>query len=187
MEVGSQQEVMEVFPKAPITEGLIDIRVQLPGNVSLADLEQLHTKIKGKYPDKKTRRMWHGTIELKNGEEPQRTSHVQDQGYLFSTSDGKRVLQYRLDGFTFSRLRPYTRWEEVYSEAQKLWEIYRLATKPVSVTRLALRYINSIEIPSCNSISPVETRKDLTWMITSQQPRKFRKGFRKPLEPFLPG
>ena len=45
----------EVFPKAPLTEALIDIRVKLPGNVSLADLEKLQDKIRVEYPDKKSR------------------------------------------------------------------------------------------------------------------------------------
>jgi uncharacterized protein (TIGR04255 family) len=45
-------------------------------------------------------------------------------------------------------LRPYTRWEEVFAEARKLWGIYATETKSLLVTRLAVRYINSIEIPS---------------------------------------
>ena len=137
----------EVFPNPPITEGLIDIRVQLPGEVSLADLEKLHTKIEDAYPDKKSRKMWQGTLEFKEDSEPLKTAHFEVDGYHFRTSDGKQVVQYRLDGFTFSRLRPYSRWEDVFPEAKRLWEIYRASVKPVLVTRLAVRYINSIEIP----------------------------------------
>ena len=138
----------EIFPKAPITEGLIDIRVQLPAEVSLADLEKLHTKIKDAYPDKKSRKMWQGTLELKDEKEPLKTAHFEVDGYHFTSSNGRQVVQYRLDGFTFSRLRPYSSWEEVFPEAKRLWEIYRAFVKPVLVTRLAVRYINSIEIPS---------------------------------------
>jgi uncharacterized protein (TIGR04255 family) len=140
----------EVLRKAPITEGLIDIRVQLPGNVSLADLENLHTQVKYDYPDKKPRKMWAGTVELKNESEPLKTTQFRVDGYYFRTSDGKQVVQFRFDGFTFSRLRPYSRWEDVYREARRLWDIYRAETKPVLVNRLAVRYINSIEIPSKN-------------------------------------
>ena len=137
----------EVFPRSPITEALVDIRVQLPGNVSLADLENLHTQIKHEYPDKKTRNRWEGTFEFKGEKEPLKTIQSQIDGYLFSTSDGKQVVQYRLDGFTFSRLRPYSRWEDLYREATRLWGIYRTGTRPLLATRLAVRYINSIEIP----------------------------------------
>ena len=138
----------EIFPKAPITEGLIDIRVQLPGNVFLADLERLHPKIKDAYPDKKTRRMVQATLELKDEKDPLQTAHIEEDGYFFITSDGRQIVQYRLDGFTFSRLRPYSKWEDVFSEARRLWDIYRTSTKPILVSRLAVRYINSIEIPS---------------------------------------
>jgi uncharacterized protein (TIGR04255 family) len=58
------------------------------------------------------------------------------------------VAQFRLDGFSFSHLGHYSKWEDVSREAKKLWEIYRAGTKPVLVQRLATRYINSIAIPS---------------------------------------
>jgi len=138
----------EIFPHAPLTEALIDIRVKLSGNVSLADLEKLQDPIRVEYPDKKTRRMWEGTFEMKDEKEALQKTQFQVDGYLFTSADGKQVVQYRLDGFTFSRLRPYSRWEEVFAEAQKLWRIYTEGTKPLLVTRLAVRYINSIEIPS---------------------------------------
>jgi uncharacterized protein (TIGR04255 family) len=138
----------EVFPKAPITEALVDIRVKLPGNVSLADLEKLHDRIRVEYPDKKTRRMWEGTFEMRNEKDPLQKTPFQVDGYVFTSADGRQVVQFRLDGFTFSRLRPYSRWDEVFAEARRLWGIYMTETKPLLVTRLAVRYINSIEIPS---------------------------------------
>lgn len=137
----------EVFPRAPITEAVIDIRVELPGGMALADLEKLHLGIKDRYPGKKTRRMLQATFELKDEKEPLKTTALGADGFLFNNSEGTQVVQYRLDGFSFSRLPRYTRWEEVYPEAWRLWEIYRDATKPVRVTRLAVRYINSIDIP----------------------------------------
>lgn len=141
---------MEVFRKAPITEALIDIRVQLPQSVALADLDKLHGQIKAEYPDKKTRNLFLEKIELKGGEEPITEKHFQPVGYYFTRTDGTQVVQYRLDGFTFNRLRPYTQWEDIYPQARKLWEIYKSEVRPVQVTRLAVRYINSIEIPSRN-------------------------------------
>jgi len=140
--------MIEIFLKAPITEAVVDIRVQLPGDVSLGDLENLHTLIKEKYPDRKTRHRWEARIELKGLEQPLKAQQLQVEGYVFSTLDGKQVVQYRLDGFTFSRLRPYSRWEDVYGEATRLWEVYKTGTMPLVVNRLAVRYINSVEIPS---------------------------------------
>ncbi len=140
----------EVFPKAPITEALIDIRAQLPESVSLADLENLHALIKAEYPDKKPRKRFEGKIEFKDEKEPIKTSHFQEDGYYFRAPDGKQVVQFRLDGFTFNRLRPYSRWEDLYQEARRLWDIYKTGVKPLLATQVAVRYVNSIEIPSKN-------------------------------------
>ena len=51
-----------------------------------------------------------------------------------------------MDGFTFSRLTLYETWELFRDEAYRLWEKYKEITAPV-ITRVALRYINKMEIP----------------------------------------
>jgi uncharacterized protein (TIGR04255 family) len=140
--------MVERFRNAPITEALIDIRADLPPSVSLADLEKLHSQVEDNYPGKQTRTMWEGAIQPGDKREPLKTTRHHIDGYLFKSADGKQVVQFRLDGFSFSRLHPYTEWTEVYAEARRVWDIYRIATKPVGVKRLATRYINSIVIPS---------------------------------------
>jgi len=137
----------EVFPHAPITEALIEIRAQLPAGLTMSDLEDLHSKVKSGYPDKRTRKWIEGKFEFANAQAPFKSSAVQEDGYLFGSVDGKQVAQFRLDGFTFNRLRPYSRWQDFSQEARRLWEIYRDAVKPVLVTQIGVRYINSIEIP----------------------------------------
>lgn len=57
------------------------------------------------------------------------------------------MVQARLDGFTFSRLKPYDKWESLRDEARELWQHYIRIASPENVTRVALRYINRIEIP----------------------------------------
>jgi uncharacterized protein (TIGR04255 family) len=140
--------MVEVFPKAPITEAVIDIRVEPLESVSLASLEKLHDLIKPEYPDKKSRRRFEARIEFKEEQQPLGTSKFQQDGYYFTSADGKRTVQYRLDGFTFNRLRPYLHWEDLRNEAKRTWDIYKAHTNPLLVKRLAVRYINSIEIPS---------------------------------------
>jgi uncharacterized protein (TIGR04255 family) len=68
-------------------------------------------------------------------------------GFAFSTDDGREIFQPGLDGFTFSRLRPYGNWNDLRNEARRLWGIYREAVNPLSITRVAVRYINQIDIP----------------------------------------
>ena len=68
-------------------------------------------------------------------------------GYLNWSSDEKQVTQFRLDGFSFNRLRPYTGWETCYPEVMRRWAFFRERVRPTQIRRVAVRFINSIEIP----------------------------------------
>lgn len=68
-------------------------------------------------------------------------------GYMFLSEDERRIVQARQDGFSFNRLKPYSRWEDLREEARKQWAQYVSVAHPDRVTRLALRYINRLEIP----------------------------------------
>lgn len=140
---------METFRNPPITEALIDIRVELGSDITLSDLENLHEKIKSHYPKKRIRHRWEGVIEFKEQEGARAVSKdLGPDGYFFWSADDKQAVQYRLDGFTFNRLHPYQDWDAMHSEAKPLWDLYLTSARPLQVTRLALRYINSIDIPA---------------------------------------
>lgn len=66
---------------------------------------------------------------------------------MFTSADGRQIVQARLDGFTFNRLRPYKEWESFRDEARALWERYCEIARPEVVSRVALRFINKIEMP----------------------------------------
>ena len=68
------------------------------------------------------------------------------QGFVFHSADKKLLAQFRIDGFTLNRLKPYTRWEQLFPLALELWKLYYSIAEPELVTRLALRYINHIEM-----------------------------------------
>lgn len=137
------------FPNAPITEALIDIRVKLPPQSDLAKLAVFHDAIKQRYPAKQERVSWRGHIEVKASPVAQVSQSAAGgpDGYLFTSLDGRQVVQARLDGFTFSRLKPYDKWETLRDEARELWQHYMRIASPENVTRVSLRYINRIEIP----------------------------------------
>lgn len=137
-----------VFPNAPITEALLDIRVQLPREIDLKKLEVFHEYIRSRFPDKKQRLFFETGFQL-SSEKPPVTLPASGgpYGYMFSSPNEKKVVQARLDGFTFNKLKPYENWERFFSEAQELWAFYLEIAQPEKVTRIGLRYINRIEIP----------------------------------------
>lgn len=140
---------MEKYPilsKAPITEALIDIRVNVRDELKIEQLYSIYNFISKEYPNKKERHKWEGSLEFKKGETPISTAAEMIDGYVFISTDKKQICQARLDGFTFSRLKPYETWENLRDEAYRLWQKYREITFP-EITRVALRYINKMELP----------------------------------------
>jgi uncharacterized protein (TIGR04255 family) len=133
------------YSRAPITEALIDIRAELPDGVTLATLIDVHSSIKADYPMLENFLIVQG--QMVAGASVGATASQTQVGYIFSSSDQKQIFQARLDGFTFSRLAPYDRWETFRNQAQRLWSIYQLVTKPKRISRLALRYINRLDLP----------------------------------------
>lgn len=135
-----------ILSKAPITEAVLDIRVKIREGLLVDHLNSIYNSVSGQYPDKKERHKWEGKLEFKKGVAPISTTAEEIDGYMFYSADQKQILQARLDGFTFSRLRPYETWESFRDEANRLWQIYRDVVSP-EITRVALRYINKMEIP----------------------------------------
>lgn len=167
----SQENI--TFPNPPIKEAILDLRVNLPEETGLEQLETYHDEIKGKFPKKEKRFIWEGKIEFKKEEiqpaiEAPPSRH---DGFFFRSEDSSKVVQGRLDGFTFNKLRPYDNWEAFRSEGRDLWNHFVKIAKPKNVIRLALRYINRIEIPL-----PLEKFQDyiLTFpQVASGIPNKF--------------
>lgn len=133
------------YERAPITEALIDIRVEDGRGPAIAVLESLHKEIRNQYPVKSKRIYVAGQFSA--GEEVGAVATQRLMGFSFSSSDGKQIFQARMDGFTFSRLRPYGNWNELRDEARRLWRIYRKSAKAAKISRVAVRYINQIDIP----------------------------------------
>ncbi len=135
------------LPKAPITEALIDIRVELPQEVTFDTLKGLYENIKEEFPGIKTRFKIESEIRFGDETAPIKTGPRQPDGLLFTSGDQTEIMQARLDGFTFSKLKPYQTWEELYEKAFTCWELYRQVATPTLISRVATRYINRLELP----------------------------------------
>ena len=135
------------LPNAPITEALIEICVQLPPDVTVERLKTLHARIKDQFPDQKTRFKVEAQICFREETSQIETAAPKPDGLIFTSTDQERIFQARLDGFTFSRLKPYETWEALAEEALKYWKLYLEFTEPISISRVAVRYINRLELP----------------------------------------
>jgi uncharacterized protein (TIGR04255 family) len=135
-----------IYKKSPITEAVIDFRVELPDDVLLPTLATANTGQEAEYPVGQELLSLGGEISI--GVSTAGMISSTPIGYLFNSSDQKRIYQARLNGFTFSRLAPYELWEPFRDEAYKLWEVYQRIARPQKITRVAVRYINRLDLPS---------------------------------------
>lgn len=130
------------YERAPITEALIDIRINPLAGSYLDRIEEMYELVKHQYPEKGQLMEFHAEISIGSsigGQKP--------LGFMFKSKDSKQILQARLDGFTFSRLRPYTNWRDLIEQTSALWKHYRAVIGSETITRVAVRYVNQIDIP----------------------------------------
>jgi len=133
--------------KAPIVEAIIDFRVKLPSDYNVENFLSLKKKLAKDYPKVEERLAFESGLVVKDKQVEQILKDRGLQGYFFKSSDGKNVAQFRQDGFTFSRLSPYTDWQTISAQAKTLWELYVKVATPELITRLATRYINRMDLP----------------------------------------
>lgn len=133
------------YPNPPITEALIDLRVEPDATTTLNDLRGLETKIGADYPTWNTKHLARGQIPL--SPELRTSASSKPIGFICKSADEKWVFQPQLEGFTLSRLAPYERWELLRDEARRLWQLYREVARPRAIVRVAVRYINRIDLP----------------------------------------
>ncbi|GAC1502256.1 MAG: TIGR04255 family protein [Chamaesiphon sp.] len=137
------------YSRAPITEAIIDFRVTLPEGLSVDKIAEIHAHVRDTFPTVEPFYKSVGAITYQPGSSFKvDTLEEQQIGFWLRSEDNLQTFQATLEGFTFNRLAPYKSWAEFSSNAQHLWDMYKEICKPTQVTRVAVRYINQINIPA---------------------------------------
>jgi uncharacterized protein (TIGR04255 family) len=140
------------YANAPIAEALIDLRITHAQDFALNDLGKMGEAIANRYPTQEPLYLQSGQIRFQQPGDPAQIEATQQHGgFRFISQNKQQIVQARADGFTFSTLAPYDRWESLRDEARRLWELYRPAAKVEYIVRAAVRYINRIDIPSATA------------------------------------
>ena len=130
------------LPNAPIREALIDLRVELPEDLKADQFFVLKDRLAGRYPQSEELRQLE-VLLFRRGQPAPATPEDTRRGLLLRSNDKVDIAQFRVDGFTFSRLKPYTSWDKIRDEARQLWDMYVEVAATRAVTRIAVRYINT--------------------------------------------
>jgi uncharacterized protein (TIGR04255 family) len=133
---------------APITEALVDLRASATREFTPESLVRLQERLRSTYPTFKESRAFETRVEIKPGQAPVSGSADKGlHGYFFESSDAREIAQFRMDGFTYNRLHPYTDGQRILDEALRLWAFSVEVAAPTVVSRVALRYINHLRLP----------------------------------------
>ena len=140
------------YKMPPVSEALIDIRIDPLPPENLQIIESLTNRLAAKYPTKKLRYKFEGGIQVEGAKVVASPVASDVYGIWFESEDQKGIVQLRLDGFTHNRMKPdpydvWPGWESMRGEAREAWEIYTEALHLTEITRLAIRFINQIVIP----------------------------------------
>lgn len=136
--------------RAPITEALVDLRVQPTDGMTVERLEQaLKTRNFGYHRKGPILRSHFGIVmNLQDVSPAQRVMGGSTFiGVRLHSEDDKYVAQFTTEGFTVSLLEPYESWDALMAEAQRVWPEYRACVAPVSVHQAATRFINNLRLP----------------------------------------
>lgn len=131
---------MATYPKAPIVEAVIDLR--MGGVTDIDAIAKIAEKLNASYP----------VAEHLNNVDVQldgdRLDVRQSVGGIRLTSmDQADILLLNPGGITTSRLAPYIDWETLAASAKNNHATWRKIGADSKVVRIGVRYINRLDIP----------------------------------------
>lgn len=132
--------MVQPYKRAPITEAVIEIRLEAPIEPDL--LERIKDRLLDEYPAPPLKTM---AVDVELSDEPKLSQ--QAQGYRLGSGDGASLVTIGRNLLTTSRLAPYEGWEPFIASARRNWLTWRKLTGWRKIARLGVRYVNRIDVP----------------------------------------
>jgi uncharacterized protein (TIGR04255 family) len=141
------------YSRAPIVEATISLGITPPSGLLTEHLTKIRDLVRDQYPSTGEEHLYTGEVSISEpGEPPEHDDVHEHLGYVFHSEDGQRSFRANLEGFDFSVKKPYDRWEVFRDEARHLWTMFKDVSEVKEVNRVAVRYINRIDIPVSPSV-----------------------------------
>jgi uncharacterized protein (TIGR04255 family) len=87
------------------------------------------------------------TAGLQLGSAPSQTITPIKNGFQFATEPRSEMLQVQRNGWAFNKFAPYDSWKTFSEAGWRLWNNYRDLARPKEIKRVALRYLNRLDLP----------------------------------------
>lgn len=132
----------------PIREAIFDIRVKSDDDILLENLANFQSIVSEDFPNREIIVNLESELAIVDSRIPEALKLEQSRdGFLFRNDENSKIIQTRLDGFSFSLIGCYRSWDNFFEQAFQLWLKYREVANPSKIERLSLRFINSFQIP----------------------------------------
>lgn len=139
---------------APITEALLDIRVELPVGTPIGALSPFGDFVKAGFPECRPLINLQATFGGL-GETPSASAERETVGHIYWNEAKTRAVQARLNGFTMNHVKLYEEWSRLRDDARAYWAEYVRIAAPSRAVRCALRFINRIEVSALVDLKQV--------------------------------
>lgn len=136
------------YKNPPIIEALCEIHFEPDASWDVDSITNiLYEKVKDKFPKKFRLQLQTSQIDIGDSGTPGITEQLLPL-VRFQSSDEQALIQVAPNLLTINHLKPYTSWEEFLPLIEMGVNAYREVANPKDIHRIALRYINRIEISS---------------------------------------
>jgi uncharacterized protein (TIGR04255 family) len=135
---------MPSYSKPQIREAVIDIHVSGNKRLTLQTIAGIQANIPEDFSIAETETEMEFKVE---NDQPTLPTEVLAL-YRMADASRQKIISLSNTSFTNSVLRHYPGWEKYLQETKHLWDIYCTTMQPQVITRIGVRYINELNLPS---------------------------------------
>jgi uncharacterized protein (TIGR04255 family) len=138
-----------VLERPPINEALVDLRFLSDQRIDIEVLKPLRERLQQRFPKVDERNQFAAEFRVEAGKLLSPNVRDLGRGLWMTSSDGSRIVQFRPDGFTFNNvgLGSYLGGDALLEQSLECWSMFAEITRATTVTRIALRYLNRLDLP----------------------------------------
>jgi len=131
----------------PLRELVIDIQVSTAPGFDSSVFKEASEELSSEYPIVEPQYLLHGQFGFKGGDFDGIQQKQTLLGYIYKSKSKKNLIQFRSNGFTINKIKPYSSWEAELEKVKRFWPLYKELASPLIINRIAVRAINDIVFP----------------------------------------
>jgi len=146
-EGASRLRVSTKYACAPITEAIIELRVEPHADVVPTSCRSVFDKIANAGEFLPSQELFEVEASITAGKLVGAQATQTVVGFTRRSNALGQIVSASPDRFAFSQLPPYDTWFSFKQACQSFWDVYVNELQPLKVVRTATRFVNRIEIP----------------------------------------